>query len=548
MKASVISKRVCSPALLGIVCLACVCAAELGRGQELLPERLQRLTDQREQPTELSLKGDCEYGKLGDAQRELNGFGVRFDCGKDSNQDGKRAGEVELTAKIDSKQHRWYRLQICALAQTGFVVDDDDLWLNIDFFRDAGTNSLDHIRQRIYEHVESDRRTLDDKGRNRRLDEAVWRTFEMTFRTPYAEVDTLKLSVGYNSSNQKVSAGQTEFWISEISLKPISVPESYQSPTPPVPGRDKSEVDQLVSLGGRWYFDPRGGDKTLPEQFDHTNADRILYLTDRLETPFANNMSAWRRKGYLDLAGKTVQEDTFVASNMLISFTEQHLVIRSRNLPNHPTAVFPDRARSLDGNPNYIQERVTTTRIPLVPKENSSRFPMANGTNENGALPRGPIGIAVNGIVFFNPFDAMQNEDAIWRLDRCCGHPAPDYQYHYHKYPVCVKSPWADDGRGHSPLIGFASDGYPIYGPYESQGVMAKDLTDNPLNEFNVHSDEERGWHYHVTPGKFPHVIGGYWGIAETRRRSGPPGGGEPGMRPDGRRPPPPPPRRGERP
>jgi hypothetical protein len=80
-----------------------------------------------------------------------------------------------------------------------------------------------------------------------------------------------------------------------------------------------------------------------------------------------------------------------------------------------------------------------------------------------------------------------------------------------------VKSPWSDDGTSHSPLIGFALDGFPVYGPYESAGVMAKDLTENRLNEFNVHRDEARGWHYHVTPGKFPHIIGGYWGTVESR-------------------------------
>ena len=67
--------------------------------------------------------------------------------------------------------------------------------------------------------------------------------------------------------------------------------------------------------------------------------------------------------------------------------------------------------------------------------------------------------------------------EAIWRLDRCCGHPSPGIEYHYHKYPVCVKSPWTDDGTAHSPLIGFAFDGFPIYGPYEAAGELAKDST-----------------------------------------------------------------------
>jgi len=168
-------------------------------------------------------------------------------------------------------------------------------------------------------------------------------------------------------------------------------------------------------------------------------------------------------------------------------------------------------------------------RFPLEPVENPDRIAMQDETNNNRALNGGPVGVAVNGVVFYNPFDHLLDADAVWRLDRCCGHPSPNKQYHYHKYPACVKSPWADDGERASPLIGFALDGYPVYGPYEAKGVLARDLKENPLNEFNVHKDEARGWHYHVTPGKFPHIIGGYWGVAERRMRRGGPGGGGPG-------------------
>ena len=102
-------------------------------------------------------------------------------------------------------------------------------------------------------------------------------------------------------------------------------------------------------------------------------------------------------------------------------------------------------------------------------------------------------------------------------MDRCCGHPRPGNLYHYHKYPVCVKSPFVDEGEEHSPLIGWAFDGFPIYGPYEAKRLMAKDDTDHPLNAFNIHYDDERGWHYHVTPGKFPYIIGGYYGEVDRR-------------------------------
>ena len=73
-------------------------------------------------------------------------------------------------------------------------------------------------------------------------------------------------------------------------------------------------------------------------------------------------------------------------------------------------------------------------------------------------------------------------------------------------------------------MIGFAFDGFPIYGPYEAKNLLAKNASSNPLNDFNVHFDSQRGWHYHVTPGEFPHLIGGYWGTLDpnNRRTRGP--------------------------
>jgi hypothetical protein len=85
-----------------------------------------------------------------------------------------------------------------------------------------------------------------------------------------------------------------------------------------------------------------------------------------------------------------------------------------------------------------------------------------------------------------------------------------------------VKSPFSDDGKRHSPVIGFAFDGFPIHGPYESEGEMAKDLEgDRGLDVCNGHEDSERGYHYHVTPGRFPYVIGGYRGVPEPSNNRG---------------------------
>ncbi len=198
---------------------------------------------------------------------------------------------------------------------------------------------------------------------------------------------------------------------------------------------------------------------------------------------------------------------------MLIFKGDGFLTMKAHNLPNHPTAQFPDTFGTQGYNPNYIQELDKTYRLPLEPKIDPDAKTMT-AHDANRALPMGAIGVAVNGVVFYNPFDAgMQDASSI--MDRCCGHPSPDNRYHYHKYPVCVNTPFVDKGDAPSQVIGFAFDGLPIYGPYQSADVMARDSTTNPLNAFNACYDDVRGWHYHVTPGKFPYIIGGYFARAE---------------------------------
>ena len=197
--------------------------------------------------------------------------------------------------------------------------------------------------------------------------------------------------------------------------------------------------------------------------------------------------------------------------NVKISHDKQFLIIESQGYPNHPTAVFPN-----SGNPNSIRVQKFTFRLPLVPK-------LADKITR---LPMGPVGTALNGVVFFNPFEmegmnAVEGYSEVW-LDSCCGHPQQTGVYHYHKYPTCVKSPFKDDGKQHSPVIGFAFDGFPLYGPYESEGVMAKDLEkSNALDVCSGHIDDVRGYHYHVTPGRFPYILGGYAGVVETSNNRG---------------------------
>jgi YHYH protein len=194
-------------------------------------------------------------------------------------------------------------------------------------------------------------------------------------------------------------------------------------------------------------------------------------------------------------------------SNVKVTFTDKYMIVKSDGIPNHPHGVFPNQ-----DNPNTIKKQDYTFYIPLHPQ----------AAEKSTKTPFGPIGVAINGIPFYNQYNA-EGGDAVKLevFDSCCGHPDPAGRYHYHKYPVCVKSPFKDPTGEHSPLIGYAFDGYAIYGPNGEDGKPPTDL-----DECNGHSDSERGYHYHVTAG-YPYILGGYHGVVEAKNFDhGPPGGG----------------------
>ncbi|MBN9500472.1 MAG: YHYH protein [Armatimonadetes bacterium] len=442
----------------------------------------------------------------------------------------KASGSVsQMVTGIDQKEGKWIRFTFRGLPEQNFQVSGDQLFMKIDFYEKQGTEYVDSAERLIYREVEKDRKELAVNGNYGKDGAAIWRTYEFEELLPFPEVDSVKVSVGYKNGGGKSNA-QICFFLDDFSV--VQLQKSSTGLVDPAEGpkaRNQTAVpttEGLVSLGGRWYYQPAKTETlalNAAGRFEGTlrvtqaNANRLFYRDDRLINPFAGNMTAWLRKGYLDESGYPVTKDTFVPDNVTLTFDGKAkvAVVRAKNIPNHPTAKFPDTYGTQGYNPSYIQVQKSVFFLPLEPVTNPRAIAMT-ARDENGALPMGSVGFAVNGVVFYNPFDAgMQDASSI--MDRCCGHPSPDYRYHYHKYPICVNTPFVDKGERHSPVIGFAFDGLPVYGPYESNGVMAKDLTTNKLNAFNAHFDEVRGWHYHVTPGKFPYILGGYFGQVDRR-------------------------------
>src|SRR5436190_7586373 len=118
------------------------------------------------------------------------------------------------------------------------------------------------------------------------------------------------------------------------------------------------------------------------------------------------------------------------------------------------------------GNPNTPANQDFVFKVTRDPVENTGT-PVAAGL--------GHIGVWRNGVSIFNARDGMSyNNQGIWNrdalvfegssFDLCLGHPAPNGEYHHHVSPNCLYN-YMDD-QVHSDLIGFAFDGFPIYGTF----------------------------------------------------------------------------------
>jgi len=119
-------------------------------------------------------------------------------------------------------------------------------------------------------------------------------------------------------------------------------------------------------------------------------------------------------------------------------------------------------------------------------QDKQAYFPVEPSNIEDGEesceTGLGKIGLMVNGTSIYNWGDGMSEGDNLWYtlapvaeqydVDICGGHAAAG-DYHHHFYTSCLANLVGDDGNAHSPIYGFAADGYPLYGPYESENTLA---------------------------------------------------------------------------
>jgi hypothetical protein len=218
--------------------------------------------------------------------------------------------------------------------------------------------------------------------------------------------------------------------------------------------------------------------------------------------------------GTWDATKKAVVDGSITwPSSFTVSLQGDQRVFTGNDLPNHATGSFPisssDDAYAYDRNPNSIKEQSITLSLPANPT--ASIQPNCVG---------GEVGIMLSGVVIFSAFDAEGRDAAAHEVqDNCDGHPQVSGFYHYHSLSDCI----VDNATGHSALMGYAFDGYGIYGYYGEDG---KELTNTELDECHGHTHliEWNGqmvemYHYHATH-EFPYVVGCFHGEPAVRALS----------------------------
>ncbi len=208
-------------------------------------------------------------------------------------------------------------------------------------------------------------------------------------------------------------------------------------------------------------------------------------------------------KGKYYVSGNTIaQSNNILVNCQLVEYSTNSVYVHTKGVPAYPTGPF------LDGNPSVATDQNAIFKLPLNPVQNTGSLTATSGGN---------IGIFINGVALFDYRDGVAwnnttgslcggpgnpqcpggvgatqawNRDAIPAemkgFDCSKAHPAMG-NYHHHQNPSAFKLDlnvisticnlydadglYTIDSTKHSPLIGFAYDGFPIYGAYGYKNV-----------------------------------------------------------------------------
>jgi len=157
--------------------------------------------------------------------------------------------------------------------------------------------------------------------------------------------------------------------------------------------------------------------------------------------------------------------------------------------------------------PSYVTNLTQSWLIPITPvlQDRSTMFSRGPGRRENRAPST--RGVALNGIEFSAPAPTnnILRAYTLAPFDDAGGHINVHQGYHYHA--ATGFSTKVEQTDGHAALIGYALDGFGIYELEDANGEVPADLDD-----LRGHTDETRGYHYHVDAAGSNNFINGLKG------------------------------------
>jgi hypothetical protein len=221
-----------------------------------------------------------------------------------------------------------------------------------------------------------------------------------------------------------------------------------------------------------------------------------------VEGPWIHGDGTWDSTAKAVVDGDVSWPDAFVS----IVKRGDTRTITSNDLPtNHTTGTFPiqpsDDAYQYDPNPGSIKANEQTFVLPSHPVKGA---PQCIG---------GEVGIAKNGVHIYDGLDAQLRDAPAHEVqDHCDGHPN-NQGYHYHQIPPCLYR--GESTRKQSKLVGYAYDGFPIYGPRGKDGKRLTnadlDVCHGTTSKVKLDGKLQRIYHY-VATREYPYTVGCFRG------------------------------------
>ncbi len=219
-----------------------------------------------------------------------------------------------------------------------------------------------------------------------------------------------------------------------------------------------------------------------------TEAARIRGVTNITGAQFANTSpSCFDYIGQYTAQAKDVMRDADFTASIQTVTSGNACTLSSNSIPNHN---FNDGDRSFA---NAVGEVAKTYNIPANPTLAVSKTPLDRFNNAvllNGVkvdiLSAGCFGVG-NGRTGCNDPDAPWRYDPMFeasgfQVDKSNAHAQPNGGYHYHGPPPVSSG----DENTVSGVIGYAADGFPIYGPwFDDNGTIRRAVSGYRLRAGN---------------------------------------------------------------